>query len=92
MRSRHETAAVSSSGAFERSESHVNLNKNTTWLNESGAWTFYVVIIFLSYLVTCSFVDVGLAWTYTHLAHSLVTFYFLHWAKGSPLQEDQVQF
>ena len=74
---------------LSRAESVVLLNKNTTWLSDSGAWTFYLTLIFLTYCVACT-IDTGLAWTYTHLAHSLVTFYFFHWNKGSPFQEDQV--
>mmetsp|Transcript_32319 Transcript_32319/g.91633 ORF Transcript_32319/g.91633 Transcript_32319/m.91633 type:complete len:162 (-) Transcript_32319:223-708(-) len=77
---------------LSRSESHVLLNKNTTWLSDSGAWTFYLSLIFLSYCTACTLFDTGLAWTYTHLAHSAITFYFFHWNKGSPMQEDQGKY
>uniref|UniRef100_A0A061S7X6 Ormdl-domain-containing protein n=1 Tax=Tetraselmis sp. GSL018 TaxID=582737 RepID=A0A061S7X6_9CHLO len=77
---------------IERSESRVLLNKNTSWLSESGAWTFYITLVLLSYCTVCTFVDTGLAWTYTHLAHAVVTYYLLHWNKGSPFQEDQGKY
>lgn len=31
----------------------------------------------------------GLAWTYVHLIHGAITFYLLHWSKGSPIEEEQ---
>lgn len=32
--------------------------------------------------------DTGLAWTYVHLIHGVLTYYLLHWCKGSPNPED----
>lgn len=87
---RNESAQELESEKLTRSESRVLLNKNTIWLSDSGSWTFYLTVIFLSYCCASALVDAGLAWTYTHLAHSAVTFYFFHWSKGSPFQEDQV--
>ena len=34
--------------------------------------------------------DGGLAWTWMHIIHGIVTFYLLHWLKGSPVDSDQV--
>jgi len=70
----------------------VQLNKNTSWLSGEGAWAFYILLLVLAYLTVCTFVDAGLAWTYTHLAHSAVTFYFFHLSKGSPFPEDQGKY
>lgn len=27
--------------------------------------------------------------TYVHVAHGVITYYLLHWTKGSPIQSDQ---
>ena len=35
------------------------------------------------------FVDPGMAWTYTHIAHGIVTYCLFHWAKGSSVEMDQ---
>lgn len=34
----------------------------------------------------------GIAWTYVHLIHNVVTFYFLHWKKGTPVWDDQGKY
>lgn len=41
--------------------------------------------------LTIAFLDSGggLAWTYVHLIHGVITFYLLHWSKGSPIQDEQ---
>lgn len=37
--------------------------------------------------------DAGLAWTYVHLAHGLITYYMFHWSKGTPfVEEDQGKY
>ena len=68
----------------------VTTNKNVEWINAPGAWTFIIALITLGWLLACLFVDSGLAWTYVHLGHGLITYYLLHWNKGSPIQMDQV--
>ena len=34
----------------------------------------------------------GFAWTYVHLIHGVVTYYLLHWHKGSPISMDQGRY
>ena len=68
----------------------VTTNKNVEWINAPGAWTFITALIILGWLLACLFVDSGLAWTYVHLGHGVITYYLLHWNKGSPVQMDQV--
>ncbi len=68
----------------------VTTNKNVEWINAPGAWTFISALIILGWLLACLFVDSGLAWTYVHLGHGVITYYLLHWNKGSPVQMDQV--
>lgn len=67
----------------------VPTNRNTEWLNQKAAWAFYIILILLSWLVIASWTDPGLAWTYVHLGHGAITYYLLHWNKGSPIQDDQ---
>mgnify|MGYP001811102885 CR=1 FL=1 len=67
----------------------VPTNKNTEWLNQKAAWLAYAILIFLCWLVTASWTDPGMAWTYVHLGHGAITYYLLHWNKGSPIQDDQ---
>lgn len=66
-------------------------NKNVEWLSAPGAWTFIVALIGLGWLILSLFMDSGLAWTYVHLLHGVITYYLLHWNKGSPVQMDQVE-
>lgn len=33
--------------------------------------------------------DPGLAWTAVNLGHGVITYFLLHWNKGSPIQSDQ---
>ncbi|KAL4432391.1 hypothetical protein ABPG77_001690 [Micractinium sp. CCAP 211/92] len=67
----------------------VPTNRNTEWLNQKAAWAFYIILILLSWLVIASWTDPGLAWTYVHLGHGAITYFLLHWNKGSPIQDDQ---
>ena len=72
-----------------RCPSYVPTNKNTNWLDSSSAWLWYVSLIVATWLALSVVMDGGKAWTYVHLLHGVITFYLLHWNKGSPVQEDQ---
>jgi hypothetical protein len=50
---------------------------------------FYVGLILLSWLILSGWTDPGLAWTWVHVIHGVVSYYLLHWTKGSPIQSDQ---
>ncbi|XP_057862833.2 uncharacterized protein LOC131071141 [Cryptomeria japonica] len=69
----------------------VDLNKNTSWFQYPGVWTTYILILFFSWLIVLSFFSctAGMAWTIVHLVHSVVTYHFFHWKKGTPFSEDQ---
>lgn len=70
-----------------------NVNKNVNWLDSPGVWTWYLSLIFASWLLISALIDDGgLAWTYVHLLHGMITYYLLHWTKGSPCQEDQGKY
>lgn len=70
----------------------VATNKNTNWLDNKAAWVFYVLLIILPWMVISSWTDPGMAWTYVHIGHGLITYYLLHWSKGSPIQDDQGKY
>jgi hypothetical protein len=69
--------------------SWVDSNKNTSWLNNPGALLWYLSLVVLSWLVFSAVLDdSGLAWTYVHLVHGVVTYYLFHWVKGTPFAEE----
>ena len=54
------------------------------WINSPGVWTWYLSLIVAGWLLTSALTnDPGLAWTYVHLLHGVLTYYLLHWTKGS---------
>jgi hypothetical protein len=57
------------------------VNKNTNWLDSTGAWAFYVGLIAILWLVLSLFVEGGLAFTYVLVIHGIISFYLLHWVK-----------
>ena len=67
-------------------------NKNVSWISSPGAWALYIALIVLNWLFLSLFVESGLAWTYTHLIHGVVSYYLLHWNKGSPIDMDQGKY
>ncbi|RWR89388.1 ORM1-like protein 3 [Cinnamomum micranthum f. kanehirae] len=68
-----------------------DLNKNTEWFMYPGVWTFYILLLFFSWLIVlCLFrCTPGMAWTIVNLSHFFVTYIFFHWKKGTPFAEDQ---
>ena len=70
----------------------VAVNKNTNWLDNKAAWLFYILLIFVSWLMVSNWTDPGLAWTYVHIVHGLISYYLLHWTKGSPIFDDQGKY
>ena len=74
-----------------RPPKEVTVNKNVEWLSAPGAWTFILALIVLTWLLLSLVLDPGLAWTGTHLIHGAITYYLLHWNKGSPVQMDQAR-
>lgn len=72
--------------------SRAGMNKNVEWINSTGAWAFYIALIFAGWAVTCLFVDPGMAWTYVHLVHGVASYFLLHWFKGSPIDMDQGKY
>lgn len=86
---RADGAPVSPGGRHKRQPSDVNVNKNTTWLSTSAAWAWYLGLIVLGWLLISAIMDdAGLAWTYVHLVHGVITYYLLHWSKGSAFADD----
>ncbi len=67
-------------------------NKNVNWLDAPGSWTFISTLILVAWLGLCTVVDPGMAWTYVHIGHGLLSYYLLHWHKGSPVEADQGEY
>jgi len=61
---------------------------------QTVAWAFLSVILLLTWLAASAALGdaPGPAWTLVHLAHAAVSFYLLHWAKGSPVPADQGKY
>ena len=77
----------------QRVPSEANVNLNVNWLSSPGVWTWYLLSIVLGWLLISAIIDdSGLAWTYVHLLHGAVTYYVLHWSKGSLASDDQGQY
>lgn len=67
----------------------VIVNKNVSWLDSPAVWVCYLCGVILLWLaISAVLTDTGLAWTYVHLIHGVLTYYLLHWCKGSPNPED----
>jgi hypothetical protein len=79
----------SSPRGHKRVPSEVVINKNVNWLNNSAVWAWYIGLVVLGWLLLCALVeDTGLAWSFVHLIHGVITYYLLHWTKGTPFAED----
>ncbi len=57
------------------------VNKNTNWLDSTGAWAFYAGLIYLLWLALSLVIDGGRAWTWVLAIHGFISFYLLHWVK-----------
>mmetsp|Transcript_11551 Transcript_11551/g.20825 ORF Transcript_11551/g.20825 Transcript_11551/m.20825 type:complete len:154 (-) Transcript_11551:1277-1738(-) len=76
-----------------RKASVVDVNRNVDWLNSPATWTWYILIILISWLgITGVIDDAGMSWTYVHLIHGVITYYLLHWSKGTSVKEDFGKF
>jgi hypothetical protein len=85
---RHSPSAAA--GRRINPNANVTTNKNVEWLSAPGAWTFIVSLVVLAWLLLSLVVDPGLAWTWVHLLHGAISYFLLHWNKGSPVEMDQV--
>ncbi len=82
-------SATESKPKHKRVPSEVVINKNVNWLGHHAVWVWYISLVVLGWLGVCAFVeDTGLAWSITHLLHGVITYYLMHYLKGSPFAED----
>lgn len=70
----------------------VAMNMNTNWLDNPTAWVYYILLLATSWLLLSGITDPGMAWTYVHILHGLLTYYLFHWTKGSPVSDDQGKY
>lgn len=76
--------------SHRRMPSEVVINKNVSWLDTPAVWAWYCGLVVLAWLVCCGLAqDSGMAWTYVHLLHGVLTYYLLHWSKGTSMDVDQ---
>lgn len=70
-----------------------HVNRNAEWVSTPGGWAFVLCLLGLGWLAAAALLgDPGGAWTAVHLAHGALTFYLLHWMKGSPVSADQGRY
>mmetsp|Transcript_5985 Transcript_5985/g.17135 ORF Transcript_5985/g.17135 Transcript_5985/m.17135 type:complete len:170 (-) Transcript_5985:514-1023(-) len=81
-----------STASFTTAPRPPGINKNTNWLSSPGSWAFYSGLIVFGWLLLSLFMDGGIAWTWIHIIHSIITFYVFHWMKGSPVDSDQGKY
>jgi hypothetical protein len=56
-------------------------------------WAWYLGALFVTWLGAAAVLDdAGFAWTYVHLIHGILSYYMLHYTKGSVYGEDQGDF
>lgn len=66
------------------------VNHNVDWLNFPGTWTAYVLLLLLAFAVCCTLTDPANAATLVNVLHFAITFYLLHWKKGTPIPQGDV--
>ncbi|MEW5298681.1 MAG: hypothetical protein WDW38_000575 [Sanguina aurantia] len=77
----------------KRVASEVVVNKTVSWLNSRAFWPLYIGLVLVSWLgISALTDDAGMAWSYVHLLHGVITYYYLHWSKGSIASEDQGKY
>ena len=70
-------------------------NKNVNWISSPFFWLAYVLLLASIRLAIYLFTPPNnekWGWTLLNLAHGAVSFYALHWKRGSPNWEDQGEY
>lgn len=79
------------------SGSGIDTNRNTQPIGQRGFWLYYALLllavrIFIGTLIhfithtTSNKHYIQYSWSITHILHSLITFYIMHWKKGTPYE------
>lgn len=68
--------------------------KNVSWLGHPAVWAWYIGLVLLGWLLLCAVMeDSGLAWSFAHIIHGVITYYLMHVIKGTPFaEEDQGKY
>jgi hypothetical protein len=92
----------SSDDARERSDSDLRIeqgqvNNNVNWISNRWFWFAYILLLAVVrmgiHLFTHSLPNSNAwGWSALNAAHAAVTFYALHWKRGSPIWEDQGRY
>lgn len=67
-------------------------NLNVEWMTEKHWWPTYLALIVglrLLILYFAPYLDQPGQWTLTNVSHGVITFWALHWNRGSPVWKDQ---
>eukprot|EP01124_Arcella_intermedia_P017333 TRINITY_DN24100_c0_g1_i1.p1 TRINITY_DN24100_c0_g1~~TRINITY_DN24100_c0_g1_i1.p1 ORF type:complete len:153 (-),score=23.35 TRINITY_DN24100_c0_g1_i1:75-533(-) len=67
-------------------------NPNVSWYSKKRVWAFYLLCIaLLRFGLVLFHIRPPIAWTLTHIIHSAISFFILHWTKGSPFPHDNTK-
>jgi len=67
---------------------HKRENRNASWLNSTGTWIIYVVIIVLARILLSTLMTASHAWTVWNASHAAITLLLFHWIKGVPFGDE----
>ena len=96
------TSSSYSSESRSRSESDLAIeqsltNNNVNWISNKWFWVGYVLLLCVVRLGIHLFThslrnSTAWGWSALNATHAAVTFYALHWKRGSPIWEDQGKY
>jgi hypothetical protein len=65
-------------------------NRNTEFVGERGFWVYYACMVLAARILMGILLHIFplaptyFAWSYVHIFHTIVSFYLLHWVRGTP--------
>ncbi|MES1920697.1 hypothetical protein MHBO_002340 [Bonamia ostreae] len=69
------------------------LNKNVEFIGTKSFFCFYILLIAITRILLWYMPSSEkYGWTLVGVLHSIITFFMLHWSKGTPSLEDQGKF
>ena len=100
--SAHSNASSRGSEFRERSQSELAMeqgltNNNVNWISNKWFWFGYLLLLVLVrsaiHIFTHSLPNsTAWGWSALNATHAALTFYALHWKRGSPIWEDQGKY
>ncbi|CAG9461860.1 unnamed protein product [Pedinophyceae sp. YPF-701] len=68
------------------------VNKNVDFIGAKGSWAMYMVLVAMLWAACAAVMEPGTAIVCTHISHAVITFFLLHWVKGTPIPGDQGKY